>query len=90
MLIALPKVTNWLTIEMDGTIWAARYDPIENTNTTGKLIGKISQINFPIKEKLNPQVDKHTRFINDKLEIVTINNLPYKTIIMEAILKGET
>lgn len=89
MLIAIPQRARWITHEMDGTLWAYRYNPYENDKSDGNIIGKTDNISFPKKIDLPPVVKDYTRFINETMDILTKENLPYKTLILENILQGE-
>ncbi len=83
MLIAIPQWCKYLAIELDGTIWGQSYRNTEERKGKTMLLGRINT-NTPFGvEEILPMTGNTRRFINEKLELVTIDGRPYHEYTFE-------
>ena len=85
MLIAIPKIVNYIQIEYDGSIWVNRYDPALK-DSQPRIMAKIGGKFKPRTIKLIDSIDSVTRFLNKNLEVVTIDGRDYKELILKTYL----
>lgn len=99
LLIHVPKWVSYITLEMDGSIWAYRYDPnikeekIQREKKGGweqeKKTVKLGTL-IPISISMNTgttqipeEIGKEARYLNGDLGLVTSKNRSYKEHTLE-------